>query len=120
MGEKDMKHAAKLREWSARIEQCRSGEMRVKDWGAAQGISTKTYYYWKKQLITEAGQKSSGPDSTESMSLTRVNPDKLSGDDAGAVEAGITIRHGESVITLPRESRMEAMADLVKALNRHV
>ena len=37
----------------------------------------------------------------------------------GTIETGIIIRHGESVITLPAGSSTEAIADLVKALNRH-
>ena len=49
----------------------------------------------------------------------RVNPDAMPSDDADRIGQGITIRHGESVITLPARSSAEAVADLVKALNRH-
>ena len=49
----------------------------------------------------------------------RVNPDALPGGDEAGIGSGITIRHGESVITLPAGSSAEAVADLVKALNRH-
>ena len=36
-----------------------------------------------------------------------------------AVGTGITIRHSESVITLPSGSSAEVVADLVRALNHH-
>ena len=50
----------------------------------------------------------------------RVNPDNMPCDEVGSIGEGNTIRHGESVITLPAAgSSAEAVADLVKALNRH-
>ena len=55
-------------------------------------------------------------------------PSDSSGQYARACESGChgqrrnsrTIRHGESIITLPVGSSAEAVANLVKALNRHV
>jgi len=64
-----------------------------------------------KQLILQAP--------TQSGMLMRVNPDALPGGDEVGAGSGITIRHGESVITLPAGSSAEAVADLVRALNRH-
>ena len=49
----------------------------------------------------------------------RVNPDTLLSGDVNAIDTGITIRHGESVINLPAGSSAEAVAELVKALNRY-
>lgn len=43
----------------------------------------------------------------------------MASDDVNAIETPVTIRHGESVITLPAGSSAGAIADLVKALNRH-
>ena len=51
--------------------------------------------------------------------LIRVNPDAMPDGGTVAVESDITIRHGESIITLPAGSSAEAVADLVKALNRY-
>ena len=114
-----LKHRAKLQEWSARIAECRSSGKRVKEWCAAQGINTKTYYYWEKQFVTEASQQLALPESAQCAPLMRVDPDILSDAGAEIIASGITIRHGESVITLPDGSRMETIADLVKALNRY-
>ena len=120
MGVQAMKHAALLQEWSAKIAECRSSGMSVKAWCAERGIAIKTYYYWEKRFVTEATQHLTLPAPTQAGLLMRVNPDTLPNEDVNSNGAGITIRHGESVITLPAGSSAEAVAELVKALNRHV
>ena len=119
MGVQAMKHAALLQEWSARITECRTSGKSVKAWCNEQGIPIKTYYYWEKKFVTEATQQLSLPAPTQAGLLMRVNPDAMPSDDADRIGQGITIRHGESVITLPAGSSAEAVADLVKALNRY-
>jgi len=119
MGVQAMKHAALLQEWSARIAECRSSGKSVKAWCSEQGIPIKTYYYWEKKFVTEAIQQVSLPAPRQARLLVRVNPDAMPGSDMSDVGSGITIRHGESVITLAAGSSAEAIADLVKALNRH-
>ena len=119
MGVRAMKHAALLREWSARIAECRSSGMSVKGWCESQGIAIKRYYYWEKRFIAEATQQCNFPAPRQTSLLRRVDPDALSGDDVNSVGSGIIIHHGESIITLPAGSSAEAVADLVKALNRH-
>jgi hypothetical protein len=49
----------------------------------------------------------------------RVDPYHLPDGTADAVIPEVIVRHGESVITLPAGSNAEAIAELVKALNRH-
>ena len=119
MGVQAMKHAALLQEWSTKIAECRSSGMTVKAWCAKQGIAIKTYYYWEKRFVTEATQQLSLPAPAQAGMLMRVNPDALPSGDVNTIGTGITIRHGESVVTLPAGSSAEAVADLVKALNRH-
>ena len=119
MGVQAMKHAALLQGWSARITECRTSGKSVKAWCSEQGIPIKTYYYWEKKFVTEAIQQVSLPASRQAGLLMQVNPDALPSGDAADIGSGVTIRHGESVITLPAGSSTEAVADLVKALNRH-
>ncbi|MBQ3704152.1 MAG: hypothetical protein II885_15565 [Oscillospiraceae bacterium] len=114
-----MKHAALLQEWSMKIAECRSSGMSVRAWCAEQGIPIKTYYYWEKRFVTEATQQLSLPAPTQAGLLMRINPETMPGDETSTISSGITIRHGDSVITLPTGSSAEAVADLVKALNRH-
>lgn len=119
MGVQAMKHAALLQEWSARIAECRTSGKSVKAWCNEQGIAIKTYYYWEKKFVTEAIHQVSLPSSRQAGLLMQVNPDAMPGSNVADIGTGVTIRHGESVITLPAGSSAEAVADLVKALNRH-
>ena len=120
MGVQAMKHAALLQEWSARIAECRTSGKSVKAWCNEQGIPIKTYYYWEKKFVTEAIQQVSLPASRQAGLLMQVNPETMPGSDVADIGSGVTIRHGESIITLHAGSSAEAVADLVKALNRHV
>ena len=119
MGVQAMKHAALLQEWSSKIAECRSSGMSVKAWCNEKGIPIKTYYYWEKWFVTEATQQLSLPAPTQAGMLMRVNLDAMPRGDVDAIGSGITIRHGESIITLPAGSSAESVAELVKALNRH-
>ena len=117
MGVRELKHKAKLQEWSERITDCRGSGKSVKAWCAGQGIRTKTYYYWEKQFIAEACQELALAAPGQAGPLMRVNPGSLRDGGTGAIESDITIRHGASVITLPGGSGVGTIADLVKALN---
>ena len=49
----------------------------------------------------------------------QVNPDTMPSGENVSIGTGISIRHGESIISLPAGSSAGVIADLVKALNRH-
>lgn len=119
MGVQAMKHGALLQEWSRRIAECCSSGKSVKAWCSEQGVPIKTYYYWERKFITEATQQLSLPAPMQAGLLMRVDPDTMLVNDAAEIGTGITIRHGESVFTLPAGSSADAVADLAKALNRH-
>ncbi len=116
----ELKHTAKLKEWSARIAECRTSGKGVKAWCAEQDISLKTYYNWEWQIIKAATRQYEFPGPVQAGELIRINPDAMPNDDIEGIGSAITIRHGESVITLPGGSSVETIAGLVKALNRHV
>ena len=118
-GVQELKHAAKVQEWSARVAECRSSGIGVKAWCREHGIALKTYYNWERQIVKEATQQYALPAPAQGDMLIRVNPDAMPGGESVAIESDITIRHGESIITLPAGSSAEAVADLVKALNRY-
>ena len=119
-GIQEIKLARRLQEWSVRIAECRSSGMSVRAWCGEQGISIQTYYRWEKRFVEKATQQINLPASTQTGPLMRVNPDTMPVTDAAESGSGITIRHGDSIITLPAGSSAETVADLVKALNRHV
>ena len=115
----ELKHAARLQEWSARVAECRSSGIGVKAWCAEHSIALKTYYNWEKQIVKAATQKYTLPAPAQTGLLMQVNPETMPGSDVADIGSGVTIHHGESIITLPAGSSAEAVADLVKALNRH-
>ena len=115
----ELKHAAKLREWSAKVAECRGSGMGVKAWCKEQGIAFKTYYNWERQIVKAATQPYALSVPKRSGLLMQIHPDKLPNADTCRVDTGIVIHHGESVIILPAGSSTEAVADLVEALNRH-
>ena len=119
IGVTELKREVMLREWSARIAECRNSGKTVKEWCAEQGISVQTYYRWEKRFVEKATQHLSLPAPAQAGMLMRIDPETMPGDEMGTVGSCITIRHGESVITLPAGSSAETVADLVKALNRH-
>ena len=119
-GIQELKLEGRMQEWSVRIAECRGSGMSVRAWCSEQGIPVQTYYRWEKRFVEKATQQLSLPSSTRAGLLMRINPETLPGGETGAIGSGITICHGESVITLPAGSSAEAVADLVKALNRHV
>ena len=120
MGVQAIKHEALLQEWTGRFAQCRSSGMTVKAWCEAQGVSIKKYYYWERQVIAKGIEQADMPITSQGGMLMRVNPAVLPEGDMNAKRTEISIRYGESVITMPADSGIEAVAELVKALNRHV
>ena len=50
----ELKHRAKLQEWTARIQACRSSGLSVRAWCRQKGISATTYYRWERELLSAA------------------------------------------------------------------
>jgi len=119
-GVQELKHAARVQEWSVRIAECRGSGIGVKAWCREHGIALKTYYNWERQIVKEATQQYALAAPAPAGMIVRVDPDAMASDDVNGIETTVTIRHGESVITVPAGSSTEAIAELVKALNRHV
>ena len=119
MSVQELKHAARLQEWSARVAECRSSGIGVKAWCAEHSIALKTYYNWEKQIVKAATQQYALPVPAQAGLLMRINPETMPSGEIETIESKVTIRHGESIITLPAGSNTETIADLVKALNRH-
>ena len=50
----ELKHRAKLQEWSARIQDCRSSGQSVRAWCRQEGVNAATYYRWERELLASA------------------------------------------------------------------
>ena len=120
-----MKLAAGIQEWSARIAECRSSGMTIKDWCETHGVATQTYYRWQKRIVDQGLQQRRLATSGQTGVLMRVQPEVLPSKMepskiASNSSSSITIHHGESVISIPAGSGVEVVVELVNALNRHV
>jgi len=93
--------------------------MSVKAWCETHGISIKTYYYWEKQFVEKVQEQAPLPTAPQTGALYRINPEALPCGNDNSLGACITIRYGETVITMSEGSTAESIAELVKALNRH-
>ena len=52
----ELKHRAKLQEWAARIQDCRSSGLSVRAWCRQEEINAATDYRWERELLTAADQ----------------------------------------------------------------
>lgn len=51
----ELKHRAKLQEWAAQIQNCRSSGLPVRAWCRQEGITAATYYRWEREVLATAG-----------------------------------------------------------------
>ena len=57
MTAQELKHMARLEEWKGRVTECRGSGQSVRAWCRERGIAYKTYYYWEKEILSEAGRQ---------------------------------------------------------------
>ena len=50
----ELKHRAKLQEWAARIQDCRSSGLSVRAWCRQEGVNAATYSCWERELLASA------------------------------------------------------------------
>ena len=73
----ELKHRAKLQEWSARIQDCRSSGLPVRAWCRQERINATTYYRWERELLTGV-RKNGAPPSTAVTFAELPEPKKMS------------------------------------------
>lgn len=47
----ELKHQARLQEWSLAVQDCRSSGLSVRQWCRQKRITTTTYYRWERELL---------------------------------------------------------------------
>ena len=122
-----MKHAAKLAEWSERVQACRSSGMTVKEWCEQNHVCSKTYYTWERVYLAEVSKQLAIPDRApgETVQLVRIEPDQLrdegeKGTSRMSVQSksneGITLRYGKMSVEMPAGMDIGEVAELMKAM----
>ena len=125
-----MKHAAKLAEWSEKVQACRSSRLPVKEWCEQNDICSKTYYTWERVYLAEVSKQLVIPEplsAARSSQIVRVDPSQMP-DEVEVIGAApavqptsnvqITLRYGAMSVEMPAGMEIAQIADLMKALGQ--
>ncbi len=62
MTSNELKHKAKLQEWTTIVGNCRSSGKAVKQWCEENGIPVPTYYRWEREILVTAEKSRKKPE----------------------------------------------------------
>ena len=124
-----MKHAAKLAEWSEKVQACRSSGLTVKEWCEQNHVCAKTYYTWERVYLAEVSKRLSIPERLPAQAgqLVRIEPNQLRDEDEGSMptlpaqstsNVGITLRYGNMSVEMPAGMEIGQVAELMKVMAR--
>lgn len=117
MNAQELKHQARLVEWKEKVAACRGSGQTVKAWCQEQGIAYKTYYYWEKEILSEAGRQMRALERSGAEKFVEVPalPERPSVSEGGGVLAArLRINGGEVEIYAGAEAATVEM--LVRVL----
>ena len=108
----ELKHQAKLQEWAARIQDCRSSGLSVRAWCRQQGVTAATYYRWERELLTGA-QRNGAPPSTAVTFAELPAPKQVS---CSVAERCATLHIGNASLDIYSGCEAEQLKMLVELL----
>ena len=122
-----MKHAAKLAEWSEKVQACRSSGLTVREWCEQNHVCVKTYYTWERVYLAEVSKQLASPDRLPAQAgqLVRIEPEQLRDEEEISTLAlpvqttsnvGITLRYGNMSVEIPAGMEIRQVAELMKAM----
>ena len=127
MDVRTMKHAAKLADWSEKVQACRSSGLTVRDWCEQNHICAKTYYTWERVYLAEVSKQLAIPDRLPAQTgqLVRIEPDQLQDEAEISTPAlpvqstsnvGITLRYGNMSVEMGAGMEIRQVAELMKTM----
>ena len=130
MDVRTMKHAAKLAEWSEKVQACRSSGLPVRKWCEQNNVCYKTYYTWERVYLAEVSKQLAIPEQlpvARTNQIVRVDPSQMP-DEMEAIGAApaiqttsnvaITLRYGEMSVEMPAGMEITQIAVLMNALRQ--
>lgn len=108
----ELKHRAKLQEWSARIQDCRSSGLPVRAWCRQERINATTYYRWERELLTGV-RKNGAPSSTAVTFAELPAPKQVS---RNVAERSATLHIGNASLDIYPGCNAEQLKMLVELL----
>ena len=124
----DVRREAARPMWQARIKACRSSDLNVKEWCAANGIDRRTYYKWESLCLARAsqGMPVNANATAEQHSMVQINPALLPSNvetptvPVSNASAELVIHCGCVSMDISSQMPVDKIAALVSALNNHV
>ena len=130
MDVRTMKHAAKLAEWSEKVQACRSSGLPVKEWCEQNNVCSKTYYTWERGYLAEVSKQLAIPEQlpvAQTNQIVRVDPSQMP-DEMEVVgtppavqttsNVQITLRYGGMSVEMPAGMEITQIAVLMNALGQ--
>lgn len=110
MNAQELKHMARVEEWKGRVAECRSSGQSVRAWCREQGIAYKTYYYWEKEILSEAGRQMGllGRGAESSFVELPALPERTDMDTKSGLAAKLRIGGGELEVYAGADERLFA------------
>ena len=100
-----VRNAYRMEQWRQTIQECQKSGLSKKAYCQQQGISEKTYYYWLRKLRTAA--------------VEQVAPEIMELEPEEGKQADVLyIRYRGAELTLPAETDIEAIAAVLRSLQR--
>ena len=109
----ELKHRAKLQEWAARIQDCRSSGLSVRAWCRQEEINTATYYRWERELLT--GVRRNGAPPSTAVTFAELSAPKRGS--CNVVERSATLHIGNASLDIYPGCDTEQLKMLVELLH---
>ena len=109
----ELKHQARLQEWAAAIQDCRSSGLTVRQWCKQRGITPTTYYRWERELLSIGN---AAPALPTVSTTTFVELPALGRQSRNVADCSATLRMGDGCIELYQELNSDLLKAMVEAL----
>ena len=108
----ELKHQARLQNWTAAIQDCRSSGLSVKQWCRQKEITPATYYRWEREVLALANtERSSAADTAVTfVELPAIQQKR------NVSELAATIRIGEISIDVYNETDPALLKSMLEIL----
>lgn len=106
----ELKHKARLQEWSTAVKDCRGSGISVRQWCRERGITATTYYRWERELLADANTTPALP---TAVFAELPRPKQAS---RNVSECSATLHIGSGSITFHQELSAELLKAIVEAL----
>ncbi len=110
MTSNELKHEAKVQEWSQAIQECRGSGLPVREWCCQRGVSPTTYYRWEREVLSSIRKKDATVRSAAFVEVAVPQPLRE------VLQRTATVNIGGGSIDLYQEMNPELLRTLVEML----